>query len=270
MIDNLAKDLVRGIHICKLTCDSTCVFFGRWFVRLHGNESKNGNKKMTTSGYSWVGLNGSLVVLVWKSFSPIHNVLLAWPMTPQFLMENKLYTHARTLKGVKELMSLSSILRVRTRDQPASSMTYKNLQNLYLKTLLKRQQKIPNKEGPPQSLVKKKNRSHFQKKKKNKLLPLFYPSPAIATSKNKIDSKIDWRLCICAVFTKSKQRARKIKLFFEFIQKRRNERANSKQSPSGGRKRERSKNPRGQPHSSTSLRSLSHTHTLRCRYSLRA
>lgn len=73
-----------------------CVFFGRWFVRLHGNESKNGNKKMTTSGYSWVGLNGSLVVLVWKSFSPIHNVLLAWPMTPQFLMENKLRRQWRT------------------------------------------------------------------------------------------------------------------------------------------------------------------------------
>lgn len=33
-------------------------------------------------------------------------------MTPQFLMENKLYTHTRTLKGVKELMSLSSILKV--------------------------------------------------------------------------------------------------------------------------------------------------------------
>ena len=150
-------------------------------------------------------------------------------------------------------------------------MTYKNLQNLYLKTLLKRQQKIPNKEGPPQSLVKKKKPIALSKTKKNKLLPLSYPSPAIATSKNKIDSKIDWRLCICAVFTKSKQRARKIKLFFEFIQKRRNERAKSKQSPSGGeRERERSKNPRGQPHSSTSLRSLSHTHTLRCRYSLRA
>jgi len=43
-------------------------------------------------------------------------------------------------------------------------MTYKNLQNLYLKTLLKRQQKIPNKEGPPQSVVKKKTDRTFKKK----------------------------------------------------------------------------------------------------------
>jgi len=143
-------------------------------------------------------------------------------------------------------------------------MTYKNLQNLYLKTLLKRQQKIPNKEGPPQSLVKKKTDRTFKKKQvtASLLSVVSQPGNCHIKKQNRFKNRLA-RVYMRSVHEIEAASMQNIKLFFEFIQKRKNERAKSI-----GGERERSKNPRGQPHSSTSLRSLSLT--LRCRYSPRA